>query len=255
MSTSASQQSVAISPASATVWLADIRDHLQTKTATGYAACLSYLTPDERRRYAGFIREQRRLEFLASRLLLRLALSRHLQIAADTIEVSVEVNAAPQLKLNNNAIDVPFFSLSHRNGIVACAVSQTSALGLDIEIHNPRRDLLAASCATFSPAEHAWLLTQSEANRTAAFYRLWNSKEALYKLQCVLQRRPSSLPEIPVHDGRWPAGGPPCFVFPSSRPDVFMAICSMQALASVTCIPAFSFHSGGDGSGIGRFFS
>lgn len=243
-----------MSSGAATLWLADVRDSLATNVSN-YADCLAFLTPDERRRYAGFIRAQRQLEFLASRLLLRLAISRHLQIATAAIEVSVEADAAPHLRVNGSTTDVPFFSLSHSNGIVACAVSQTQALGLDIETHNPRHDPLAISRATFSPAEHAWLLAQNEADRTAAFYQLWNSKEALYKLQCILQRQPSALPEMTGPDGKLLTAGPPCFVFPRPRPDIFVAICSMQALSCVTCLPLFSFRSDRDGSDIGRFFS
>jgi len=96
-----------MSSGAATLWLADVRDSLATNVSN-YADCLAFLTPDERRRYAGFIRAQRQLEFLASRLLLRLAISRHLQIATAAIEVSVEADAAPHLRVNGSTTDVPF---------------------------------------------------------------------------------------------------------------------------------------------------
>jgi len=254
MSTLVLKASPTAAPDSATLWMADVRHALNARS-TDYADCLSFLSNDERRRYASFIREQRRLEFLASRLLLRLAISQHLRIAADTIEVSVEADAPARLTLNDSTVAVPFFSLSHSNGIVACAISPDHALGLDIETYNPQHDPLAFSLATFSPAEHAWLLAQNEANRTAAFYQLWNSKEALYKLQCVQQRRPSVLPDMIDKNGRLFNEGPPYFVFPRPGPDIFVAICSMQALSPVTCIPTFSFHTGRNGTSIDRFFS
>ncbi len=257
MLTSASHHPVAVTPEATTLWLADVRAVMQdSANPNDYADALLFLTPEERQRYAGFMRGQRRLEFLAARLLLRLAISRQLHIAATAIAVSVEPDGPAQLTLNGSTHDVPFFSLSHSAGIVACVVSQTRALGLDIEIHHPQRDVLALSETTFSPAEHAWLLAQTD--RGAAFYRLWNSKEALYKLQCALQLPVSGLPDMIDRDGPFTTDGASFFIYPRPLPDLSVAICSTHPLSSVTCIPLFSFQpkpASQNGASIDDFFS
>jgi 4'-phosphopantetheinyl transferase len=78
------------------------------------------------------------------------------------------------------AIDGVHVSLSHSGGYALVAVSSGAAVGVDIEVHRPRRiGALAPRC--LSPAElDAWRAVPPGA-RAGDFYRLWVRKEALLK--------------------------------------------------------------------------
>jgi 4'-phosphopantetheinyl transferase len=69
-------------------------------------------------------------------------------------------------------------------------------LGFDIELNNPARNILGLSEAAFHHEEHLWLLQQPDAKRIAAFYRLWSTREALYKLMSNLGREMPSSPLV-----------------------------------------------------------
>jgi hypothetical protein len=47
---------------------------------------------------------------------------------------------------------------------------------------DPTRDILASSRIAFHPKEHVWLRRQPSSAQLSAFYELWCSREALYKL-------------------------------------------------------------------------
>jgi phosphopantetheinyl transferase len=73
-------------------------------------------------------------------------------------------------------ITAPYISLSHTEGLVACAISHDSPLGIDIE-HWRVRDFTALANYAFGPRE------QEEVARdgVSAFYRIWTLREAIAK--------------------------------------------------------------------------
>ena len=75
-------------------------------------------------------------------------------------------------------------------------------LGFDLEVNHPDRDIVALSQAAFEPNEQLWLMQQPDDDRIAAFYRLWSTREALYKLMASLGREmpSSSLKRALDHD-------------------------------------------------------
>jgi 4'-phosphopantetheinyl transferase len=93
---------------------------------------------------------------------------------------------APLLEMTLRALPappaLPFFSLSHSGRWVACAVSPTTPVGLDIERRDSSRDLAALAAQAFDPARQAWLAAQPADQRIDAFYRLWCEAEARIKL-------------------------------------------------------------------------
>lgn len=142
--------------------------------------CICWLNPEELARYDRFIRPQRQRQFLIGRSLLRAALGTLLKVAPMHISLSERVGNAPVL---NWPTSVPFFSISHSGPWVACLVSENIAMGLDIEMKNPDRDLDALAAHAFDQAEMAQFskLTGQE-ERLNCFYELWSYKEARYKL-------------------------------------------------------------------------
>lgn len=144
-----------------------------------------WLSDSEMARYRRFVRAQRQRQFVAGRVLLRMALGALLGVAPRDIELEDLPGRAPRLKTPAARGRMPGFSIAHSGRWVACAVSGQTALGLDIEMRDPGRDLAALAAQAFDAddlAQWARLQEQDEAQRVAGFYRLWSEKEARFKL-------------------------------------------------------------------------
>jgi 4'-phosphopantetheinyl transferase len=161
--------------ATATVWLVDSR----TVDEANLLSHLAWLNPDETARYRRFVRPERQRQFLIGRILLRHALSSLLDIDAQTISLIERSGQAPLLNMDGLS---PGFSLSHSGPWIGCAISAHTALGLDVEVLDGERDLIALSLQAFDRADAALVAQQHGAERVATFYRLWSTKEASYKL-------------------------------------------------------------------------
>jgi 4'-phosphopantetheinyl transferase len=173
----------------ATVWLLDIR----RVTEFAVAGFEQRLAASEAHRYATFARKQRKRQFVVGRMLLRLAVSKMMNVPVHDITVIDRVGSAPKLFFADGQSSPPNFSISHSANWVGCALSTDVMLGFDLEINHPDRDIVALSQAAFEPDEQLWLMQQPDADRIAAFYRLWSTREALYKLMSSLGREmPSS---------------------------------------------------------------
>ena len=84
-------------------------------------------------------------------------------------------NGKPSLK-NQDGQAGPFISLAHTPGLVAVAVAQSGAIGIDVERHLPRR-FTALADAAFGPLERL----EVAAGGLHEFYRIWTLREALAK--------------------------------------------------------------------------
>ncbi len=110
-------------------------------------------------------------------------------VAPESVRLEEQVGKAPRLVLPPPPPRTPApsvgFSISHSGRWVACAVSTQTALGLDIEMRDPSRDLDALAAQAFGGDEMPqWerLRAQPEPQRVDGFYRLWSEKEARFKL-------------------------------------------------------------------------
>jgi 4'-phosphopantetheinyl transferase len=70
----------------------------------------------------------------------------------------------------------PAVSLSHSRGMIACALSQSHTIGIDVEYHRPRYFTDIASLA-FGPTEQ----TYACAYGVESFYKIWTLREARSK--------------------------------------------------------------------------
>lgn len=77
--------------------------------------------------------------------------------------------------------DMLSFNLSHTKGLVACAITLETEIGIDVELMDPRRSELDIAEHYFSPAEVELLRAMPPARQTHTFFRLWTLKEALIK--------------------------------------------------------------------------
>lgn len=180
---------------------------------------LPTLSDSEAARYRRFVRPQRQRQFLIGRVLLRRALCAVLDLPADALKVEEHVGHAPRVLLPAG-VAPPGFSISHSGDWVACAVSASTALGLDIELLDPARDIVALAEQSFDAIELAALGMEPESRRMDAFYRMWSSKEARFKL------------------GKGSDAAASCIAL--AHPELSIVVCSAQPLAAAPLIEAFS---------------
>lgn len=146
---------------------------------------LDWLTPAELARHGRFVRDLRRRQFVAGRILLRMALGQILGVAPQQVLLEERTGQAPRLLTRAPGGVAPGFSIAHSGRWVACAVSEQYPVGLDIEMRDPARDLAALALQAFEADEMArWKAMERwpEAQRVDGFYRLWSEKEARFKL-------------------------------------------------------------------------
>ena len=144
-----------------------------------------WLSPGEMARHQRFVRAQRQRQFVAGRVLLRMALGRLLGVTPQEIRLEEQVGKAPRLAAPMLKGTQPGFSIAHSGRWVACAVSAQTALGLDIEMKDGARDLNALAAQAFDSVEMSqWARLQGlpDDQRVEGFYRLWSEKEARFKL-------------------------------------------------------------------------
>ena len=193
----------------ATVWLLDGR----TVSDEQLLPYISWLNSDELQRYQRFLRVERQRQFLLGRILLRFALGNLLDLSPPSISLSDRPGHAPVLNWEGPA---PGFSLSHSGPWVACAVSAQSSLGLDVELLDGTRDLVALAEQSFDASEYVLIKGKEGTARIAAFYTLWSMEEARYKLAST-------------------SGGDVvsrCITFPHA--DISIVHCSVQPLADAS---------------------
>lgn len=167
-------------------------------------------------------------------MLLRLAVNRLTGIPAAAVGTIERSGFGPQLLLPENILP-PHFSLSHSREWIGCAVGADDALGLDIEVVDVQRDILALSEASFDVDEHAWLLGQTEAGRVDAFYRLWTLKEALFKLLSNRGQQ-QHVPAVIVRDGQLLSQDEAWFSARLEHPGLSIMLCSAQPLQDIELV-------------------
>lgn len=139
-----------------------------------------WLGDSERRRSNAFTRDERRRQFIAGRALLRSALAELFGIMPADIALTERFSQCPELTFP--LMPHVGFSISHSGKWVACAVSNVSKVGLDIERIDKSRDVLALAENVFTSTDLAVLANCSEHQRHECFYRMWCSYEAKFKL-------------------------------------------------------------------------
>ena len=159
----------------ASIWLLDIRS-IDLPQISRYE---TWLGAEEAARYARFVRPLRQRQFLLGRALLRVAMGKMLEVVPESIALEERAGQAPLLL---SPVEGAHFSISHSGHWVACALSSTTRLGLDIELRDPRRDVLALAREAFGADVAAELESMPLEARLAAFYQRWSEAEARYKL-------------------------------------------------------------------------
>lgn len=200
--------------------------HANCVTEEEMQRAVALLGADERRRLAGFVRPLRQRQFVLGRILLRSMLAGEFGIDPGSIDIHERPGNAPLITLGQ-ALTSPYISLSHSADWVACVISRGTAVGIDVEVINPARDIAALSRAAFMPDECAWLARQPHDQQMPAFYHLWSLKEALYKMQGSVS------PPLIDSRGSLTSEGEGWYGLTLAHPSVSLVICSALPMACV----------------------
>lgn len=144
------------------------------------AAYFDLLSSEERGRLGRIRREADRHSFLASRALVRTALSRHAKLDPKAWRFTVNRWGRPAADPTVHGT-TPGFSLSHTRGLIACAVSDWPEIGVDVEGLADGLDVSELAARHFSDSERRQLSALPPDERSDHFIALWVLKEAYVK--------------------------------------------------------------------------
>lgn len=113
---------------------------------------------------------------MLARALLSSMLADVWDISPHAVEISSEKSGRPYLAANGTR-RLPFISLSHSRGWIACAATEIGPVGIDIERQRPGRDHGGISSVAFGPLERDRVARAD----VGAFYRIWTLREAIAK--------------------------------------------------------------------------
>jgi 4'-phosphopantetheinyl transferase len=140
-------------------------------------ACLALLTEEERARVARFKFERHQRESLATRALVRKALSRYRSIAPEDWRFAENAHGKPEIE---PACGLRF-NLSNSPGLVVCLVAEDAGVGVDVESHERAGEILKLAPEVFSAREQAQLETLEDVEKLHRALSLWTLKEAYIK--------------------------------------------------------------------------
>lgn len=151
--------------------------HIPSLTNVLYAQ-KSILSSREQAREKSFRFDKDRCTFRTSRILLRLLLSKYLDIKPTNIKLQYNEYWKPYVEpLNGNGIH---FNLSHSHEWLVIAFNKKYEIGVDVEKVNSGNDLPIDIC--LSEAEKKTFSSLSTSSKPEYFYRIWTAKEAYFKM-------------------------------------------------------------------------
>lgn len=121
----------------------------------------------------------RRRRAILSRVLLRTTLSRYAPVPP--AHWAFDRDGFDKPRIAEPADTSLAFNISHSADWIACAVSREKAVGIDVQLCDPGRDVLRLAARFFSANETALLRTLTASGRCDRFYAYWTLKEAWLK--------------------------------------------------------------------------
>lgn len=168
--------SIVLSPDEVHVWYSLLDDPPWTDVQQ---SCVSLLSADEHARYDRFMFDKDRRQYLLARALVRTVLSCYAPPAPRDWEFATTPTGKPYVAAHFGLSHLQF-NHSHADSLVACAVTQAHAVGVDVESLDRHVHLgIARHCLSESELqqfEHA-----DPQDRQAFLLRQWTLKEAYSK--------------------------------------------------------------------------
>jgi 4'-phosphopantetheinyl transferase len=157
------------------VWYCSYEDVRDEALLARYDALMN---EEERARHRRFYFERDRHMFLVTRALVRTVLSEYADCAPEDWTFALNPWGRPHI---SGPVAGPFFNLSNTHGLVACAVSRSQRIGVDVENTTRNTEPLAIADRFFSEAEVAALKALPDDQHRTRFFSLWTLKEAYIK--------------------------------------------------------------------------
>ena len=149
----------------------------------------SDLTAPEVARAARFAKPEDRHRFIIGRWMLRHLLAAYSLAVPRKITFAINQHGRPELAgLNRLRIH---FNLSHTDGLVACAFTSGTEIGIDVERMRPSRFDMEVACNYFSVAACRDIIDASEGLQTERFFEYWVLMEACAKARGTGLVRPA----------------------------------------------------------------
>jgi 4'-phosphopantetheinyl transferase len=139
--------------------------------------CASLMTEEERIRWRSFHFDRHRREYLATRVLVRTALSHLLPHPLEAWCFSRNAYGKPMVDPGCGLS----FSLSNSLGLVACLAGASGEVGLDVGSYERAEQIAELAPEVFSPVELAQLEALRRTERLDRALSLWTLKEAYIK--------------------------------------------------------------------------
>lgn len=139
-----------------------------------------FLADDERRQEARFYFPRHRRQYLITRALVRVLLSRYAGLAPERWRFTKNAHGRPSVAPEHGAAHQIEFNVSHTDGLILCGITRLAALGVDVEgVHRqPKPDL----ADRFFSAEEARALRDLPPDaQTERFFHYWTLKESFIK--------------------------------------------------------------------------
>ncbi|WP_424361135.1 4'-phosphopantetheinyl transferase family protein [Methylocystis parvus] len=143
-----------------------------------WAALAELLNDEERARAERFAFEEDRQAYVAAHGLLRVELSRRVDLPPQEWRFGVRAHGKPYL------LDPPRdlrFNMSHTRGMVAVALAEGVEIGVDVEPSDRRAESMKLAKRFFAPEEVALLAAVEGEARRDMFFAIWTLKEAVVK--------------------------------------------------------------------------
>lgn len=137
------------------------------------------LDQNEKQRYQFFKSNDKKREFLAGRLLLKVSLAYYLDRPFNRIKLATTPQGKPYLGGDSDLEKRIRFNLSHSHGLVVCVFGLDREMGIDVERMDGRIDDVSESL--FSPGERRALAETVDEERRRLAYQIWTRKEAWIK--------------------------------------------------------------------------
>jgi 4'-phosphopantetheinyl transferase len=145
----------------------------------------SLLSPEERERAGRYYFERDRHAFVFARGQMRLLISRYCGVPASEVRLDAGEAGKPRLAADQALARVISFNFTHSAGRALMAIGEQREVGVDLENHDRRTDVLALADRYFLASELAAIRSAPSEMQRALFFRFWTAKEAVLKAQGI----------------------------------------------------------------------
>lgn len=142
-----------------------------------YKGCLCI---EELERYNRIIDFNQKQQFLASKVLLKWAMSNELNVDPLMVKLSYLEHGKPVIHQCHNQPSLAF-NLAHTFGLVVCAIGHNTQIGVDVEYLDRDFEFSEIQDFVFSTSEKGQFYMTDPALKKNLFYKTWTMKEAYLK--------------------------------------------------------------------------